>query len=116
MKHWVRWQDWTNVVLGTWLFFSPWMFGYGGGAAANAWVFGLLAVIAGFWALADPRARAAEWMNVAVGSWMFFAPWIAGFGIVTKAGAFNAWVIGAAIAIIAGSALASISERTERHA
>lgn len=116
MRPWVRWQDWANVVLGVWLFFSPWIFGYGDGAAANAWLFGGTAVVVGFWALGRPGSRTAEWSNVALGTWMFFAPWVMGFGITTQAGAFNAWIIGAAIAILAGSGLATISTQAPRHA
>lgn len=116
MKRWVRWQDWANVVLGAWLFFSPWIFNYGGGAATNAWFFGAIAVVVGFWALGQAGSRLAEWINVALGTWMFFAPWVMGFGATSTAGAFNAWIIGAAIAILAGSSLATISTQAPRHA
>lgn len=116
MKPWVRWQDWANVALGAWLFFSPWMFNYGGDAANNAWLFGAIAVAVGFWALARPGSRGAEWTNVALGTWMFFAPWVVGFGATNTAGAFNAWIIGGAIAILAGTGLSNISTRAPHHA
>jgi hypothetical protein len=44
--------SWLNVVLGVWLFISPWVLRYTGtlDAAWNAWVFGVIAVIVAGWA------------------------------------------------------------------
>src|SRR5215470_19223722 len=30
-----RWQDWLNLILGAWLFISPWVLGFANTAAVN---------------------------------------------------------------------------------
>ena len=39
-----HWQDWASLLIGIWLFASPWMFQYTDAtlAAQNAWVVGIL--------------------------------------------------------------------------
>ena len=44
------WEDWTNLLLGIWLFVSPWVFQLpnDSGVAWNAWISGgIIAVIVG---------------------------------------------------------------------
>ena len=45
--------DWVNVLLGVWLFISPWVLGYAGvkDGAWNAWILGVITVILALWAL-----------------------------------------------------------------
>jgi hypothetical protein len=45
--------EWINVVLGVWLFISPWVLGYTGvkDGSWNAWIFGVVTVILALWAL-----------------------------------------------------------------
>ena len=72
--------DAINLVLGAWLFFSPWIFGFAPDAAAswNAWISGI--VIAGL-AIAALVAFAQweEWLNLIVGLWVAVSPWVVGF-------------------------------------
>ena len=48
-----RWQDWANLILGAWIFVSPWVLNYDGTTAAvNAYAMGagieLFALIAAY--------------------------------------------------------------------
>lgn len=58
--------EWTNVVLGIWVFVAPWVLGFAGLAAAawNAWSVGVVVAALAIWALAQvsqlrsqPQAR-----------------------------------------------------------
>ena len=114
MKAWSRWQDWTNLVLGVWLFLSPWLLGFAGSAAAawNAWLLGAVVVVFALWALAAPRSRGAQWWLVISAAWVFIAPWVLGFAGVS-AGAWNAWIVSVAVALAAFWALAGIAGATK---
>lgn len=70
-----RWQDWLNLVLGVWLFFSPFFILSATNSipAWNSYFFGV--IIAGFsiWALIQPE-RWEEWINLAIGVWLIVSP------------------------------------------
>ena len=109
MKAWTRWQDWTNVILGAWLFVSPWLVGFAGTAAAawNAWILGLVVMAFALWALAAPSSRGAQWWLVISAAWVFIAPWLLGFAN-QAGGAWNAWIVSVLVALVALWALAGI--------
>ena len=111
-----RWQDWANVGLGVWLFASPWALGYGGAAASNAWAFGLFAIVVALWGLFEPDSRTPEASNLALGTWVFFVPWLLGFAGATSIAAWNAWTVGGAIAGLAVWSLERIAHVAHRHA
>lgn len=92
-----RWEDWVNLVLGIWLFVSPWILGYAGiqGAAWNAYIMGIAIVVFTVFALRIPKPW-EEWVNSAVGLWMVLSPWILGFGGQTAA-TWNAVLVGLAV-------------------
>jgi hypothetical protein len=75
-----RWQDWINLVLGLWLFASPWALGYAdtGAAAWNAYLTGagiaLFAIIAAYMSEAWE-----EVINTVFGVWLIVAPFALGF-------------------------------------
>jgi hypothetical protein len=73
----LRWQDVVNLLLGAWLFVSPWVLGFNtaGIVATNAWVFGI--IIAGL-ALSAILAyqQWEEWLEAAIGIWIFVSPWM----------------------------------------
>lgn len=97
---WKRWQDWTNLVLGAWLFVAPFaVSGYTPNDTAAAWVVGALIVATSIWALGSPKSQVAEWANAIFGSWTFLAPWLLDFSSST-AHAWNAWIVGALVAIL----------------
>jgi SPW repeat len=50
--------DVVNLILGAWLFLTPWAFGFAGGEAGwNAWIFGVLIAVVAIAAL----LAFAEW-------------------------------------------------------
>lgn len=75
----VRWQDGANLLLGVWLFISPWLLGYAGSSAAwNAYALG--AGLAAFAALAVYMPKAwQEAVNTALGIWLVVAPFVLNF-------------------------------------
>ena len=78
-----RWQDRANLVLGTWIFLSPWVLGYDGGIAAwNAHALGfgivLFALIASY-----IRAPGEELVNIVFGIWLAVSPFALGFSADT---------------------------------
>jgi hypothetical protein len=76
-----RWQDWINLLLGAWLFASPWAMNFASsahGAARNAYVVGAAIVLFAGVAM-YMRAAWEEGVNILLGSWMMVSPWIIGF-------------------------------------
>ena len=74
-----RWQDRANLVLGTWIFVSPQLLGYGDSIAAwNAYVMGAGIVL---FALIAARLREApeEIVNILFGVWLAVSPFALGF-------------------------------------
>jgi len=52
-----QWEDWINVILGAWLFISPWVYGYTGteSAAWNSYIVGALIFFIGLWGVSAAR-------------------------------------------------------------
>lgn len=75
-----HWQDWINVLLGAWLFFSPWLLGYFNmyNAAWNSYVLGIAIFVFAVWALYAPQAW-EEWTLLILGVWLVISPWVLGF-------------------------------------
>lgn len=78
-----RWQEWVNMALGLWLFVSPFLgFGHETGAAAlNAYIFGVIIVVLSGSALFFSQIW-EEWINMAIGIWLFVAPFVLDFSIM----------------------------------
>lgn len=51
-----RWQEMVAVLAGLWLFISPWTLGYAGPARTNAFIIGIIVVIASPWAQVNEGA------------------------------------------------------------
>jgi hypothetical protein len=76
-----RWQDTVNLILGVWLFLSPWLLGYAGttvNASWNAWIFGVALVVFSAIAVSMPQTW-EEVINLLIGIWMVISPWVLGF-------------------------------------
>lgn len=104
-----KWENWLNLILGSWLVLTPWIFGaeYTEAPTAamdwNVWLIGLAVIVFAGMALQELKAW-EEWVNLALGMWLFLSPWI--FGYVDKAGMFwNSLIVGGAIAVFSGFAL-----------
>ncbi|MGD8378826.1 MAG: SPW repeat protein [Gammaproteobacteria bacterium] len=89
-----RWQDWAGLVLGAWLFFSPWILGFATAsvAAGNAFILGIGVFVFFAIALSKPMLW-EEWVNLVLAAWVFLAPFILQFTSVTAA-AWNHWILG----------------------
>jgi SPW repeat len=70
--------DIANLVLGAFLFASPWIFGFSGAPSSNAMICGLVIVVLSIAALAL-FAIWEEWLNLIVGLWVIVSPWVLGF-------------------------------------
>ena len=107
---WKRFEDWTNLLLGAYLFFVPAM-GLTGGAATTTYLVAASIVLVSFWALAVPSSKAAQWCNILLGAGFFFAPFFLGFtGVV--AAAWSAYLVGALVALLAAVALSKTDMAT----
>lgn len=102
-EEWKLDLDELEVVLGAWLFFSPWAFGQAE-AVINIGilsVLGLLVAADGMWALAKPSMRSPEWVMVLLGLAVMLAPWP--LGLMDRfALTWNAWIAGGALILLAG--------------
>jgi hypothetical protein len=62
---------------------------------------------------ADKRTESlADWLNVALGAWLFLTPWLLGYAS-TRVASWNAWLCGLAIAALAAKALVDFAEWEE---
>lgn len=96
-----RWQDWVNLLLGIWLFISPWVVGYVAndpGASRNAWILGVAIVIFSGIAVSTPQIW-EEVINILLGIWMIISTWVVGF--TTRAAETNAVIVGILLIIFA---------------
>ena len=72
-----RWQDWVSLVLGIWLFVSPWLLGFYSSIPRESWNFfivGVAFIVFARFAL-NLRTLWEEWVNLALGVWMIISPW-----------------------------------------
>ncbi len=105
------WQDWVNLVLGLWLFLSPW-FGLAEAqsAAWNSWILGAVIAVFAIAALSLPQ-KWEEWTNAVLGLWLIVAPFALGF--TAEAGAmWNHIIIGVLVAADALWAVQSLGHGT----
>jgi hypothetical protein len=77
MKRYQRTPDILNLILGIWLFLSPWIVGFVGTVAA-AWVAWLSAIAIAIISIAALSAFAEweEWINLLLGIWVLVSPWV----------------------------------------
>lgn len=106
-----RWRNWVMLVLGAWLFLTPWIFGFTVGApvegattgfstaAWNAWIVGVVIAALALWA-ALRFAEWHDWVNGVLGVWLVVSPWILGFAALTAA-VWNHVIVGLVVVILA---------------
>jgi len=113
-----RWEDWGNLLLGAWLFVSPWVLQYAtgpdsnAGAAWNAWISGIVIGVVAVVALFQSQ-QWEEWINVLVGIWVAVSPWVLGFTSSTTATS-NAVIVGILAVCLAGWDLYDIATMSAR--
>lgn len=111
-----RWQDWVNLLLGVWLFLSPWVLAYTTAptiAAWNAWVLGVALVVFSAIAVSMPQMW-EEVINVLIGIWMIISPWVLGF-TGTRSAEANAVIVGIVAIVLAAWAM-TLARREPSHA
>ena len=105
-----RWQDWVILILGAWLFFSPfWMSGYASTGSVAAWDSYILGVGAAIFAIAalGTGQRWEEWVELAIGAWLILSPFFLSFYTAEHGAAWNQIIVGILIGGDAIWALAS---------
>lgn len=97
-----RWQDWCNLLLGAWLFASPWVMNYASELPKAAWNAYLLgAAVALFAAIAVYMPKAwEEGINIALGAWLVISPWVLGFAASQNI-MLNAVIVGVLVLALA---------------
>jgi SPW repeat len=95
-------SDGLIVLVGGWLFASPWILAYDGHAGWNgAIVAGVIAALAASRALGAPRLawlRWADWLTAALGLWLVAAPW---GGYEKSAAKWNSVIVGLVVVLLA---------------
>src|SRR5262245_41275837 len=105
--------DVVNLILGAWLFVTPWFYDFAGGAAGwNAWIMGGLIALLAIAALAA-FAEWEEWINLLLGLWVLVAPWALGFAENVSAMGNHA-VVGIVVAVLAAIELWLVHGSTPR--
>ncbi len=90
-----------NLVLGLWVFVSPWVYGASGNPNSwNSWIAGALIAIFALIRLGSGGIRGIAWLNVILGAWVFVSPWVYGY-TVNQARFINSLCAGAIIFILA---------------
>jgi hypothetical protein len=101
-----RWQDWLNLLIGVWLFISPWAIGFAGSdmtASWNAWILGVATVVFSALAVSMPNAW-EEVINILIGIWMVISSWV--LGVASRAAESNAVIVGLLLILFAAWAMA----------
>jgi len=115
MQNWMNAKlcDVANLILGAFLFVSPWIFGFGAGMTSqNATVAGIVVAALAIAALAA-FAVWEEWLNLIVGLWILVSPWVLGFQTSTTAMTVHV-VIGILVAALAAIELWIMSQSPPR--
>ncbi len=105
-----NWQDVANLILGAWLFFSPWILDFGSNAATrppvagavainevstaawNAWVLGAIVFLVALSAIGRMELW-QEWVNLVLGAWIHRPPLPhGGLGPLDRWGAYLSYI------------------------
>ena len=114
MENWTNTKlcDVANLILGAFLFVSPWIFGFDAGRASeNAIIAGIAIAVLAIAALAA-FAVWEEWLNLIVGLWTLVSPWVLGFQGTTAMTVHV--IVGAAVAVLAAVELWLLSQNPPR--
>jgi hypothetical protein len=107
----------VNLLAGIWLFVSPWVYGaYTNPDAWNSWIIGAVIAILAAIRLSNPGGlRIFTWVNMALGVYVFFSPWI--YGYVGNTGRFvNSLCVGVLVFVMGISRFFAVERPTEPHA
>jgi hypothetical protein len=95
------WRKWATVLLGAYLFITPWIFGTSGHevSSANVWIVGVCVVVATLRVPIVSGPRVAELIRGGLGTWLLVSPFALGFA--GSSAAWNAWIVGTLILMLA---------------
>jgi hypothetical protein len=96
-----RRRKWATVLLGVYLFITPWVFesSEAEASSANAWIVGACIVVATLRVPIVSEPRAAELIKVGLGSWLLASPFA--LGSAASGAVWNAWIVGLLILTLA---------------
>lgn len=102
-----QWQNWGMLLLGIWLFISPWAMGYVEGYSNAAWSAWIVGVAIAAFAVAEIYKMQLweEWVTLLLGVWTLVSPWVLAFTSHRQAMG-NDVVVGALVVVLALWALA----------
>jgi SPW repeat len=108
-----RWQEWITLILGAWVFVSPWIFGFTASQAVTLNYFIVGAVMFVCSGAAIVRNESAEWVSLIAAVWLAVSPWILGY-MTTQAPKGDAILVGVLGIIFAAWGLAQPERRMTR--
>lgn len=84
------------LLAGIWLFVSPWVYGaYTSGNAWNSWIVGAAIFLLACVRVSRPAySTGISWVNLVLGIWVFFSPWIYGYVAVNTGRFINSLCVG----------------------
>jgi hypothetical protein len=93
----MRTANTINLIAGTWLFISPWVYGaYTHTGAWNSWIIGAAIAILAAGHLRSPSQTWMSWINCLLGVWVFISPWV--YGYTSSTGRFiNSLCVGVVV-------------------
>lgn len=107
VRPWIRGEDWINLVAGVYMALVPILYATVYAASANAFIMGPVIAVIALAALAFPRIRTIEWLQLLAGIWLFIGPWTLGFTATTQA-SWNHWIVGAVVVILSAARLVEL--------
>jgi phosphoglycerol transferase MdoB-like AlkP superfamily enzyme len=74
-----NWQAWAKLILGIWLFVSPWVVRYTDHVKLSwdAWAVGVVLVVVSIATLMRLEIW-EDWFDLVLGAWVFISPWALG--------------------------------------
>lgn len=91
------------LLAGIWLFVSPWVYGaYTTGNAWNSWIVGAAIFLLACVRVSRPAySTGISWVNLVLGIWVFFSPWIYGYTAVNAGRFINSLCVGVIVFVFA---------------
>ena len=102
-----RWPQAITLVIGIWVFLSPWVFGFYALSALAAWNYWILGAVAIVFSILALTIEPMEWINILAGAWLVASPWVVGYsplpGATSDAVVTGALLVAFAIFALYGS-------------
>ena len=107
-----RWENWSNVLMGLWVFLTPWTLASGfqaDGGNTSLWNFlliGGIVVLVSLLAIKKVQIW-AEWISLSAGVWLIFSPWFL-FYYDNKLLSVHSQICGFVIALLSGLTIPAV--------